>query len=91
MRARIRAVTAPAPGRDRAGACSGQQLPEKVVSMRLVRTLLVTSLVGVVLALAATPAGAQSLALTRASSMSRLRRTVCFPTALLPPDSLAGC
>jgi hypothetical protein len=60
MHARIRPVTAPAPGRDRAGACSGQQLPEKVVSMRLVRTLLVASLVAVVVALAATPAGAQS-------------------------------
>src|SRR4029453_15148685 len=47
------------PGRDRAGAYSGQQLSEKVVSMRLVRTLLVASLVAVVLALAATPAGAQ--------------------------------
>jgi len=49
------------PGRDRAGRCSGQQLSEEVIAMRLVRTLIVTSLAAVVLALAAAPAGAQSI------------------------------
>jgi hypothetical protein len=53
MHARIRAVTPP----DHALARS---FPKKVVAMRLVRTLVVTSLVAVVLALAAAPAGAQS-------------------------------
>jgi hypothetical protein len=53
MRARIRAVTAP----EDALASS---FPEKVVAMRLVRTLVVTSLATIVLALAAAPAGAQS-------------------------------
>jgi hypothetical protein len=37
-----------------------RSFPEKVVAMRLVRTLVVTSLAAVVLALGATPAGAQS-------------------------------
>jgi hypothetical protein len=52
MHARIRAVTAPedAPARS---------FPEKVIAMRLVRTLAVSSLAAVVLALAAVPAGAQ--------------------------------
>jgi hypothetical protein len=53
MHARIRAVTTP----EDALASS---FPEKVVAMRLVRTLVVTSLATVVLALAAAPAGAQS-------------------------------
>jgi hypothetical protein len=54
MHARIRAVTAP----EHALARSFQK---KVVAMRLVRTVLVTSLVAVVLALVAAPAGAQSI------------------------------
>jgi hypothetical protein len=53
MRARIRAVTAPEDALARS-------FPEKVVAMRLVRTLVVTSLATIVLALAAAPAGAQS-------------------------------
>ena len=53
MHARIRAVTTP----EDALASS---FPEKVVAMRLVRTVVVTSLATVVLALAAAPAGAQS-------------------------------
>jgi hypothetical protein len=53
MHARIRAVTAP----DHALARS---FSGKVVAMRLVRTLVVTSLTAVVLAMAAAPAGAQS-------------------------------
>jgi hypothetical protein len=52
MHARIRAVTAPEDALARS-------FPEKVVAMRLVRTLVVTSLATIVLALAA-PAGAQS-------------------------------
>ena len=53
MRARIRAVTAPEDALARS-------FPKKVVAMRLVRTLVVTSLATIVLALAAAPAGAQS-------------------------------
>jgi hypothetical protein len=53
MRARIRAVTAPEDA-------VARSFPEKVVAMRLVRTLVVTSLATIVLALAAAPAGAQS-------------------------------
>ena len=53
MHARIRPVTAP---EDPLTSC----FPEWVIAMRLVRTLVVTSLVAVVLALAAAPAGAQS-------------------------------
>jgi hypothetical protein len=53
MHARIRAVTAPEDALARS-------FPEKVVAMRLVRTLVVTSLATIVLALAAAPAGAQS-------------------------------
>jgi hypothetical protein len=53
LHARIRAVTAPEDALARS-------FPEKVVAMRLVRTLVVTSLAAVVLALAAAPAGAQS-------------------------------
>jgi hypothetical protein len=53
MHARIRPVTAPEDPLTRS-------FPEWVVTMRLVRTLVVTSLVAVVLALAAAPAGAQS-------------------------------
>jgi hypothetical protein len=49
----------PHPCRDRAGGSSGQELSEKVIAMRLVRTLAVSSLAAVVLALAAAPAGAQ--------------------------------
>jgi hypothetical protein len=48
------------PARDRAIGSSGQELFGKVVAMRLVRTLIVTSLAAVMLALAAAPAGAQS-------------------------------
>jgi hypothetical protein len=54
MHARIRAVTA-------AVDPLARSFPKKVVAMRLVRTLVVTSLVAVVLALAAAPAGAQSI------------------------------
>jgi hypothetical protein len=53
MHARIRAVTAPVDALARS-------FPEKVVAMRLVRTLVVTSLATIVLALVAAPAGAQS-------------------------------
>ena len=53
MPARGRAVTAPVDPLARS-------FLKKVVVMRLVRTLVVTSLAAVVLALAATPAGAQS-------------------------------
>jgi hypothetical protein len=52
MHARIRAVTAPEDALARS-------FPEKVIAMRLVRTLAVSSLAAVVLALAAAPAGAQ--------------------------------
>jgi hypothetical protein len=52
MHARIRAVTA-------AEDALASSVPEKVIAMRLVRTLLVSSLAAVVLALAAAPAGAQ--------------------------------
>jgi hypothetical protein len=58
-RERRRTDARPHPCRDRAGGSSGQQLPEKVIAMRLVRTLAVSSLAAVVLALAAAPAGAQ--------------------------------
>jgi hypothetical protein len=53
MHARIRAVTAPEDALARS-------FSEKVVAMRHVRTLVVTSLATIVLALAAAPAGAQS-------------------------------
>jgi hypothetical protein len=53
MHARIRPVTTPLDPLARS-------FTEKVVAMRLVRTLIVTSLAAVVLALAAAPAGAQS-------------------------------
>jgi hypothetical protein len=53
MHARSRAVTAPVDALARS-------FQEKVVAMRLVRTLVVTSLVAVALALGAAPAGAQS-------------------------------
>jgi hypothetical protein len=53
MHARIRAVTAPEDALARS-------FPKKVVAMRHVRTLVVTSLATIVLALAAAPAGAQS-------------------------------
>ena len=53
MRARIRAVTA-------LEDALARSFSEKVVAMRLVRTLVVTSLATIVLALAAAPAGAQS-------------------------------
>ena len=70
MHARIRAVTAPEDALARS-------FPEKVVAMRLVRTLVVTSLATVVLALAAAPAGAQCQAPTlvdvRAGRPPRLR------------------
>jgi hypothetical protein len=59
-RERHRTDARPHPRRDRAGGSSGQQLSEEVIAMRLVRTLIVTSLAAVVLALAAAPAGAQS-------------------------------
>jgi len=58
-RERHRTDARPHPRRDRAGGCSGQQLSEEVIAMRLVRTLIITSLAAVVLALAAAPAGAQ--------------------------------
>jgi hypothetical protein len=53
MHARSRPVTAPVDALAR-------YFPSKVVAMRLVRTLVVTSLAALVLALAAAPAGAQS-------------------------------
>jgi hypothetical protein len=53
MHGRIRAVTA-------SEDALARSFPEKVVAMRLVRTLVVTSLATIVLALAAAPAGAQS-------------------------------
>src|SRR5688500_16610067 len=53
MHARSRAVTAPVDALARS-------FQEKVVAMRLVRTLVVTSLVAVALAMGAAPAGAQS-------------------------------
>jgi hypothetical protein len=52
LHARIRAVTTPVDALARS-------FPEKVIVMRLVRTLVVSSLVALVLALAAAPAGAQ--------------------------------
>jgi hypothetical protein len=54
MHARSWPVTAPVDALARS-------FPEKVIVMRLVRTLVVTSLAAVVLALAAAPAGAQSI------------------------------
>jgi hypothetical protein len=58
-RERRRTDARPHPCRDRAGGSSGQELSKKVIAMRLVRTLAVSSLAAVVLALAAAPAGAQ--------------------------------
>jgi hypothetical protein len=52
LHARIRAVTAP-------GDALARSFPEKVIVMRLVRTIVVSSLAALVLALAAAPAGAQ--------------------------------
>jgi hypothetical protein len=52
LHARIRAVTAPVDALARS-------FPEKVIVMRLVRTIVVSSLAALVLALAAAPAGAQ--------------------------------
>jgi hypothetical protein len=72
MHARIRAVTAPVDALARS-------FPEKVIAMRLVRTLVTTSLVAVVLALAAAPAGAQStpiLVAVRAGSHTGYDRVV---------------
>jgi hypothetical protein len=72
MHARIRAVTAPVDALARS-------FSEKVIAMRLVRTLVTTSLVAVVLALAAAPAGAQStpiLVAVRAGSHTGYDRVV---------------
>jgi hypothetical protein len=72
MHARIRAVTASVDA-------LASSVPEKVITMRLVRTLVTTSLVAVVLALAAAPAGAQTvptLVAVRAGSHAGYDRVV---------------